>query len=800
MAVEPYREYRGVGRQSMMPMDTTRWIPTQEVSGGWSAEPSRLSGYSSDDGTDVLRLLAQSWRLVLGCGAVGLLIAIAYVKSATPLYASETTLRLGWYSPIMAGAEIENLLRQQSMETSFRKTQIAQLGSLTVADHVFADKPLAERIKTYLTAHPQGLAGLLGFPKVYDTAQVDLYHTPVSFLNDYLTLVKINPVRETTLVRVRAQTADPELSRTLANAHSEAFIKDMREDRQTSIIENSSFLQKQASELQQKVADAERRASAYARDHKLFALTNEEGLLTRKIQTLSEEHARAMTDRITVGSLLDEVKKDPDAHSTALDDESIRALRTSLKAAEADYALLRTRFTPDYPEAAQALARISSLRKTLGQQRKQAAAALEAKFKSAQQTEAQLGEQIEKQKTFDQETSRRLVEYNTLQRECQSLKDLHQSVLRQLKAMQIAGAGTTTNVAVTDPAVIATEPSSPNAGVAVILCTLLGLVAGAGIAMFRQLCARTITSSDEAIGAIRVPPLGSVPDFSEPEPPTRRAISWAQYAHRKLMKLIHTTGLAGREGAERGALGMGVLSAAAVGTVSDITVVGQPSSIGAEAFRSIRTSLLLSSADSPPHTVLVTSSHSGEGKTTIAANLAIVLAQGGHRTVIVDTDVRSPGLWERFGVLDSPVGLVEYLAGQVPLEQVLFDTVVPGLRFIPAGSEAPNPAELVGSRKMAELIRVLAEQFDHVILDGPPVLPVADSLMMSRCVDGVIMVTRIHRTEKRAIRDAMQRLQGVHASVLGVVVNGVPLDKTQWSGMSRYSGSRYVVSHVSQVG
>lgn len=799
MAVEPYREYREGGRQAIVPMDTTRWLLSQENPTGWIAEPSWSSESLSDDGTDVLRLLARSWRLILGCAGVGLFCALAYIKSATPLYASEATLRLGWYSPIMAGAEIENLLRQQSMEASYRKTQIAQLGSLTVAEHVFSDQALADQIKRYLAAHPRGLAGLLGLAKNYETAQGDHYRVPVSYLNDYLNLVKINPVRETTLVRVRVQTTDPELSRTLANAHSRAFIDDMRENRQASIIENSSFLQQQASELQQKVADAERRVSAYARDHKLFALTNEEGLLTRKIQTLSEEHARAMTDRITVGSLLEEVKNDTDSNSTVLDDESIRTLRTSLKAAEADYALLRTRFTPEYPEAAQALARIVSLRKTLAQQRKQAAGALEAKYKSAQQTEAQLGEQIEKQKTFDQETSRRLVEYNTLQREYQSLKDIHQSVLRQLKAIQIAGAGTTSNVAITDPAVIATEPSSPKAGVAVILCTVLGLIVGAGIAVFKQLCDHTITSSDEALGAVRVPALGSVPHFADPELATRRAVSWAQWTRRRVGELLKIAAGGGRARPELGAIGSRELSVAEEEVASDIKTVGQPSSMGAEAFRTIRTSLLLSSADTPPHTVLVTSSHSGEGKTTVAANLAIVLAQGGHRTVIVDTDVRSPGLQERFGVVDSPVGLVEYLAGQVALEEVLFDTTVPGLRFIPAGSAAPNPAELVGSRKMAELLRLLAEQYDHVILDGPPVLPVADSLMMSRFVDGVILVTRIHHTVKRAIRDAMQRLQGVRAPMLGVVVNGVPLDKTQWSGMSRYGGSSYVVSHATHV-
>lgn len=794
MAVEPYRDYRGVGHEGMVPMDTSRWMLPQELAPQWGAEPLRTVDPESDENTNILRLLVQSWRLVLGCAAVGSALAAIFVKMATPRYSSEATIRMGWYSPVMVGAEIENLLRQQSMELSYRKTQIAQLGSLTVADLVFADQKLGERIKQYLSAHPPGLAGFLGLSKKYDATPVDTYRTPVEYLSDYLNLVKISPVRETTLVRVRFETTDPELSRTLANAHSEAFINDMRQDQQAAIVENSAFLERQANELQQKVADAERRVAIYARDHKLFALTNEEGLLTRKIQTLSEQHARAMTDRITVGSLLDEVKNDTEGDSTLLDDESIRTLRTSLKAAEADYALLRSRFTPNYPEAAQALARIVSLRKTLAQQRRQSVAALEAKYKSALQTEAQLGEQIEKQKTSDQETSRRLVEYNTLQREYRSLKDLHQSVLRQLKAMQIAGAGTASNVVITDQAVVSTEPSSPKGGVAVILCTALGLVVGAGIAVLRQLCDHTMTSSDEVMAAVRVPALGTVPHFSDSDGASLSGGTWIQWARRKGGELIGALSDRGYPVSSAHALCAWVTPKGVDDTVREVMTVGEPSSIEAEAFRTIRTSLLLSSADTPPHTVLVTSSHKGEGKTTVAANLAIVLAQAGHRTVVVDTDVRSPGLRERFAGGRPSIGLVEYLAGQVSLEDVLFETVVPGLWCIATGSAAPNPAELVGSRKMAELVRMLANQFDHVILDAPPVLPVADSLMMSRCVDGVILVTRIHHTEKRAVREAMQRLHGVRAPVLGVVVTGVTLDKTQWSGYSRPRASMSGVS------
>jgi capsular exopolysaccharide synthesis family protein len=197
---------------------------------------------------------------------------------------------------------------------------------------------------------------------------------------------------------------------------------------------------------------------------------------------------------------------------------------------------------------------------------------------------------------------------------------------------------------------------------------------------------------------------------------------------------------------------------------------------------------------------MVTSARKGEGKTTVASNLAVSLAQAGHRTVIIDTDIRQPKLRERFNITGSRLGLVDFLAHQAVLEGIVFATDVPNLSVIPAGSCAPNPAELVGSKRMAELLKTLAGTYDHIIIDTPPVLTFADALMMGRSVNGVIVVTRSNVTERAYAQDAIRRLRTIRAPILGLVMNGVTLDRSKSSPYSDYANGAYVVPDMRRAG
>jgi succinoglycan biosynthesis transport protein ExoP len=746
-----------------------------------------------EEGNKIFDAVVRHWKTIGISALLSFSAAAIYSVCATRLYTSEATLRIGSYAPLISGAEIENVLRQQSMEQSYQKTQMASLTGLSIADRVLSNPEIGPKIKEY----SRGISSRIPFFRSKpDAAEIipEGYHHTVAQLKKYLKLIKINPVRETVLVEVQVETSDPELSRAVANIHSEAFVEELRVLRHTAMTENSRFLAEQANDLGQKVINAERRVAEYAKENKLFALANEQDLLTRRIKTLTENQARVMGERIRLGALMDQVNGGSGLDSTIIDDESIRTLRTTLESAEADYAHLRTRFTAEYPPTAQALARVTSLRRTITQQRGQAISALRAKYASVVQAETSLGEQIEKQKSLDHETSRRLVEYNTLQREYDSVRDLHQSVLRQLKEMQIAAAGTSSNVMITERAVAATEPSSPRVGALLILGAIFGVGIGGAIAILRQLLDRTLHTIDEIPSHFGVVSFGSVPQFE-----------WSGKQGREIHSLV-----AACMGRIRQVSGYFSIQEVGRGDVKssidqdqkdvvqresvELITIDQPSGMISEAFRTIRTSLLLASADSPPRTVLVTSPRKGEGKTTVASNLAIVLAQAGQRTVLIDTDIRSPSIDKRFSLNQRNRGLVEYLTGHLSLEEVIQETVVPRLWIIPAGTAAPNPAELVGSRKMADLLSLLSRRYDQVILDSPPLLPFSDSLMMSHVVDGVLLVARSEVSEKRAVGEAIERLRSIRAPLLGVVMNGVPTERAKWSAYCSYYQDSAVVS------
>jgi capsular exopolysaccharide synthesis family protein len=196
-----------------------------------------------------------------------------------------------------------------------------------------------------------------------------------------------------------------------------------------------------------------------------------------------------------------------------------------------------------------------------------------------------------------------------------------------------------------------------------------------------------------------------------------------------------------------------------------------------EALRTLRASILLSSADHPPRIVMVSSAAQAEGKTTIVSNLAAILTQGGYRVALIDGDLRLSGLTKIFSesLGETTVGLTDLLTGQTSLEQALRTTSVPGLDIIPAGNQAPDPAELLGSQRMRELTRGLTQRYDFVLIDSPPILPVADSLMLSRVVDSVVMVVRSTHTDRKQAQEARRRLIAVPARILGLVLNDVEL-------------------------
>lgn len=330
-------------------------------------------------------------------------------------------------------------------------------------------------------------------------------------------------------------------------------------------------------------------------------------------------------------------------------------------------------------------------------------------------------------------------QYLLLKREADANRQLYEVLLKRLKETALTESLPRSNIQVVDPAQPSQSPIKPKKGMNLLLAVIVGLTMGAGLAFFFEYLDNTIKSPEDIERVIAAPLLGIVPSAGRAKKPPR-----------------------------------------AIETI----LFSEPRSSQAEAYRTIRTGVLLSSAERPPKIVLVTSPGAMEGKTTTAANLAIAMAQAGNSTLLIDADLRKPRIHQLFAQENSPAGsndntkgLSPVLVGEIPLEAAIRQTPIPLLSVLTSGPIPPNPAELLGSQKMRDLIDELAKTFDRIIIDSPPLVPVTDATLLAMLCDGVVLVVKESQTTKHLAITARTRLAEAKAKLLGVVLNDVNLRK-----------------------
>jgi len=587
------------------------------------------------------------------------------------------------------------------------------------------------------------------------------------------------PVHETNLVYIQASTADPQLSQQLANTHALQFIEHLKRERQEAIAANVQLLQAQATELKNRVSISENELASYASQYKLLTLKGDDtnSINTRQIESLAQMVADATGRRIRAESALNEARQKRESESAVSDSEVTKELRVSLNQAQTEYATLGSQVTAAYPAMRELQAKIQSLRKSIQDERKRALVTLQSQYEAEHATELHLRQQIETERAKAQEVAKHLIQYSVLSREASSLRELYQNVLKQAKEIEMRSSATTSNVYIADYAPLPSSPSFPKKNIILCVFLFLGLASGVLTAYIRDSLADTIETTHVAQQALDLPQLGSIPRFPGSSLPQPR------------LDLVDSP--EGELPPPPAPQGHNPTTEANTRETADLITVSAPHSPIAEALRSLRANLLLSSADYPPRVVALASALPGEGKTTILANLSVTLAQANHRTLLIDGDLRLGGLSKLFHQTGTPIGsgLTDYLTGQASLEQSLCPTTIPHLDIMPVGSIAPNPAELVGSASMGRLLSALKDRYDFIMVDTPPIMVVADGLMISRLVDSVIFVTRCGQTPRHTAREARAKLHRIRARVIGFVLNEAP-PSSHLRGELRY-GANY---------
>jgi capsular exopolysaccharide synthesis family protein len=372
-------------------------------------------------------------------------------------------------------------------------------------------------------------------------------------------------------------------------------------------------------------------------------------------------------------------------------------------------------------------------------------ARLESEYREARQREELLTHALDQQKAEVNQMSERMVQYSILKRDAEANKALYDGLLTKLKEAGISAGLRSSNIRVVDPAMVPTYPARPAKTRNIVLSFVIGLVGGIGLALLREYMDNTVKSPDDIEALVRLPSLAVVPAFTESNGDRPRS---------KLLKGVSTNGHDKR-----------------------IELVAQhlPKSQMSEAFRALRTALLLSQADHPPQVILVTSALPREGKTTAAANLAVTLAQLGDRTLLIDADLRKPGIGRLLSLGNGKyAGLSSYLAGVSSLDLVTIQhPAIPNLSAIPTGPLPPNPADLLSSHKLTDAIAELRTKFKFIVIDSPPIMAATDAVILSVKADGVLLVVRSGETPKEAFTRTRDLLLSVKAHLLGVVLNAV---------------------------
>jgi len=689
-----------------------------------------------------------------------------------PVYTAKSTLLIEKEPNILS---FEQVLQIETMRDDFYQTQYRLLSGRGLADTVI------ERLRLY--EDPE----FVGRP---DKRKKPIDPTDHVFreglIDGFLGRLSIKPVRLTRLVEASFAARDPKLAADCVNELSAAFIDLNINMKYAATEQATTFLTGQIKGLQTEIEQKENQLQNFEAEANIIALSDNETTVIDRLSQLNKALTEAQIERSQKEATWNGLRNvSPDYVPDAITNPLIQRLREDYVRLKRETQKMEERFQPDYPELQRMKVEMESARRSLADETQNLVKGAYSEFQTALNRERSLEVEFNEQKNEAFKMNSSAVLYNGLKVEIQNKKTLLDSLRRResetgvearLKGLR------TSNIRVVDRARVPVRPSSPNKKRNLILALILGLGGGVGLAFLFDLLDNSIKTSEDVERYAALPTLGVVPKFSLDGASRSYSYGRRLKGGKEPAQLEAKTGKAGK--------GAKVSSGAGAGTpalvapfVAEVEKAAHPGGIElvphyfphsrlAESYRSIRTALLLSSADNPVKTIAVTSAMPGEGKTVSVANLAVTLAQSGKTVLVVDSDLRRPRQHRIFKIKNT-FGLTTYLTDSVPVKDVIKSTEIPNLFVVNAGPVPPNPAELLGSDKMARFIRMMREESDYVLFDLPPMLEISDALVLGAKVDGMVLVVWGDKTSREALKKAREKLDLLKVRTIGVIINNV---------------------------
>jgi polysaccharide biosynthesis transport protein len=576
-------------------------------------------------------------------------------------------------------------------------------------------------------------------------------------LENFRGSLRVVPIRNTRILELHFSSPDPKLAADIVNTLMRTYVEHNFKTKLDATLQATDWMASQIADLQLKVEASQQALVKYQRENQILGTDEKQNITTSKLDQLNHELTQAQADRIQKeakyqNTLSGNLAAIPELSQNTL----IASLQEQAAIAEREYAEANVRFGPNYPKVVELQQKMEQARASVKQAIDTVSLRIKADYQTALERERLLSRAFDSQKTEANNLNEKSIQYELLKRDAELNRKLYESLLEKSKEANVSAGLKSNNVRPVDTARTPRFPSSPNIPRNMILALLLGTSTGVALAFVLEGLDNRVRTPDHIEATIGMPALATIPLQHEPK------------------GLRKATALAAKND----------------GGSSGLIVSTRPRSHVAEAYRALRTSILLALSDQPPKSIVVTSGLPREGKTTTSLNLAAVLAQKGARVLLVDADLRRPSVHTVLRIRGTS-GLSTLLTGGAVFEDVVQPAPgVSNLWVVPAGAPPSQPSELLSSAKMRELITRWEGEYDHVIIDTPPVLSVTDAVSLSSDVDGVLMVVRAGNTRRDALRRMQELLAQVNARQLGVVLNAIDLTASDTAYYYYYGGAQ----------
>jgi polysaccharide biosynthesis transport protein len=598
-------------------------------------------------------------------------------------------------------------------------------------------------------------------------------NVPEEVLKNFEERLTVEPVKRSRLIEVTFESNDPNIAAQVVNTLTSAYIDANLEARWQAAQKASDWLSQQLLGMKAKLEKSEDELQKYGRGNGLLFLETEKGtsenIVVQRLRELQQELTKAQADRYAKESLYRLLEERNYAELPGVfDNKLIQELTARLADLQREQSRLSANFNPSYPRVKELQSQIDESKAMLDAERARAAAGIANDYKAAVSHEQMLQQAFVEQERQANDIAGKSVQYNILKREADTNKQLYVGLLEKLKETGVSSSLKATNIRVVDPAYPPKKFARPRILLDLSITLIVGMCLGIAAAFLQEHLDNTLKSSEDIERFLQIPSLGAVPAMELSANPRRMHGFKSRTPMIAAEKANGTNGHNGRNGNNGSKNGAPLAPPWNRIEVQDGG--GHHNGALAEAFHGLRTSVLLSTAKRPPATLLVTSAQQGEGKTTVAANLAASLAQLGDSVLLIDADLRRPSLQKFFQVSRS-TGLVNYLTGDSDWRSLVWQAAPIGVSVLFCGPVPPNPADLLSSEYMRTLIREASKEYKFVVLDSPPLLNLSDSRILATLVDGVILVVGGGSTPRELVQRAYLSAVDAGSHVIGATIN-----------------------------